>query len=84
MVPRGADQEARDRALWKAVELGWDLMDEDSFKELWGDEVELFMYDAVEKVEDWWTKWGSLLERGSPSGVVQARSLEVSISRDGW
>ncbi|KAF8201236.1 hypothetical protein K438DRAFT_1821660 [Mycena galopus ATCC 62051] len=42
----------------------WAHMDEERFRIMWGDEMEMFSYFSTEKVEDWWTKWGALLERG--------------------
>ncbi|KAG6865455.1 hypothetical protein C0991_002378 [Blastosporella zonata] len=82
-LPRGKEQEARDIKLRKAMAYGeWDHMDEKTFKAIWGDEMDLFMYDATEKVEDWWTKWGPLLIRGNPNRRSLGPSLQVSISKE--
>lgn len=47
----------------------------------WGDEMEMFSYFATDKVDDWWTKWGSLLARdtGRPE-VPVTPTVEVSVS----
>lgn len=53
-------------------------------KELWEHELVVFSHDANEAVEDWWTKWGSLLEGQSDEDsdvpVPIARSLSISVS----
>ncbi|RDB26714.1 3-hydroxybenzoate 6-hydroxylase 1 [Hypsizygus marmoreus] len=82
-LPEGEEQERRDVRLRKAMAYGeWDHMDEKTFKATWGDEMDLFVYDATEKAEDWWTKWGPLL-RGNPNRQSMGPSLQVSISKDG-
>ncbi|KAF8066743.1 hypothetical protein FPV67DRAFT_1364383, partial [Lyophyllum atratum] len=82
-LPQGREQEQRDLRLRKAMAYGeWDHMDEKTFKAIWGDEMHLLMYDASEKVEDWWTKWGPVLVRGNPNRRSMAPSLQVSISKD--
>lgn len=82
-LPEGPIQRERDSRLRYAMAYGeWDHMDEESFKEIWGDEIEMFNYDATEKVEDWWTKWGSFLERGRTNGIPAPPSIQVSVSQD--
>ncbi|KAG6833144.1 hypothetical protein H0H87_010858 [Tephrocybe sp. NHM501043] len=82
-LPHGKEQEERDRKLRKAMSYGeWGHMDETIFKVIWGDEMDLFMFDATEKVEDWWTKWGPLLIRGNPHRRSLGPSLQVSISKE--
>ncbi|KAF7369112.1 FAD-binding-3 domain-containing protein [Mycena venus] len=84
--PLGPDQKARDAKLRRVMAYGdWAHMDEDRFWEMWGDEMEMFSYFSTEKVEDWWTKWGSLLARGEGSDKDGIRtpispSVEVNIS----
>ncbi|KAF8880531.1 hypothetical protein BD779DRAFT_1675877 [Infundibulicybe gibba] len=86
-LPYGPAQEARDASLRKSTTLReWHHMDPDVFVEIWDDEIHVFEHDATESVEDWWTKWGALLERGSPTqtqglAVTRTRSLEVSVSK---
>jgi salicylate hydroxylase len=83
-LPVGEDQERRDKKLRGAMSCGeWDHMDEKTFKEMWGDELDLFAYDASEKVEDWWTKWGPLLVREGPNRRSMVPNVQVSISKDG-
>jgi len=71
-APRGSQAQLdRDATLKRAtIYDSWDSMDEKSFREMWGDEMEMFEYDAKEKVDDWWTKWGGLLAR--PRGDSEA------------
>lgn len=77
-LPVGDEQERRDTRLRNAmVYEEWDHMDEKSFKEIWGDELDLFDYDASEKVEDWWTKWGPLLVRENLNRQSFAPKVQV-------
>ncbi|KAJ7883432.1 hypothetical protein B0H14DRAFT_3432887 [Mycena olivaceomarginata] len=66
----GAAQEARDAQLRRIMAYGdWEHMDEERFREMWGDEMEMFSYNSTEKVADWWTKWGWLLVREGADGA---------------
>jgi len=40
---------------------GWEDADEEYLREVWEEYIAVFNYDAGEAVEDWWTKWGSLV-----------------------
>jgi len=78
-LPVGEAQQQRDLKLRKAMAYPeWEHMNEKSFKAIWGDEIDLFVYDASEKVEDWWTKWGPLLTRASMSRQGELSSLPTS------
>lgn len=81
---RGPDQANRDAQLRGAtVHESWEHMDEDSFRDMWGDELGMFSYDADEKVEDWWTKWGVFLPRPrSNASIPPTPTVEVSVSKD--
>ncbi|KAG5652553.1 hypothetical protein H0H81_004614 [Sphagnurus paluster] len=82
-LPQGKEQEQRDLRLREAMAYEeWDRMDEKTFRAIWGDEMDLFMYDASEKVEDWWTKWEALLVRGNPNRRSMVPSLQVSIYKE--
>jgi len=82
-LPQSREQVQRDLRLRKGMAYGeQDHMDERTFKAIWGDEMDLVMYNASENVEDWWTKWGPVLARGNPNRRSLAPSLEVSISKD--
>ncbi|KAF9465928.1 hypothetical protein BDZ94DRAFT_1252593 [Collybia nuda] len=79
-LPGGEEQERRDIRLRGAMAHGeWDHMDEKTFKEIWGDELDLFVYDASEKVEDWWTKWGPLLVRENLNRRSLAPNVRVEL-----
>lgn len=81
-MPHGPEQRARDAGLREAMEkalLDWDDADEEFLREAWGEYIERFALDANEMADDWWTKWGTFLDRGlSPHGS----RLKVSISLD--
>lgn len=80
----GPAQKARDVLIRQATAKSlseWDDEDEKVLKEGWGEELDILCHDASEKVDDWWTKWGALLERESASGIPFSRKLEVSISK---
>ncbi|KAF8994015.1 hypothetical protein BDQ17DRAFT_1431283 [Cyathus striatus] len=69
VCPPGPVQQQRDSTLREAMAVeDLDHMDEATFKAIWGDELALLAYDATDTVEDWWTKWGSMLKRQSISG----------------
>ncbi|KAJ7705437.1 hypothetical protein B0H17DRAFT_1037955 [Mycena rosella] len=81
-APLGAEQKARDAGLRRMMAYNdWAHIDERRFREMWGEEMEMFSYFATEKVDDWWTKWGSLLARdtGKPE-VPMSPTVEVNVS----
>ncbi|KAG6837396.1 hypothetical protein H0H93_010014 [Arthromyces matolae] len=80
MLPAGEARQQRDMKLRNAMACQeWDHMDEKTFKETYSDELKLFLYDATEKVEDWWTKWGPLILRGTPN---RRSSMQLSIMKE--
>uniref|UniRef100_A0A0W0FSV0 FAD-binding domain-containing protein n=1 Tax=Moniliophthora roreri TaxID=221103 RepID=A0A0W0FSV0_MONRR len=61
-LPKGPEQKLRDAKLrWGTA--GWDKMSEQSFWDIWGEELKFYPFDASEKADDWWTKWGALVSR---------------------
>jgi len=81
-APLGPEQKARDAGIRRMMAYNdWAHIDERRFREMWGDEMEMFSYFSTEKVDDWWTKWGSLLARdtGKPE-VPMTPTVEVSVS----
>lgn len=54
-------------------------MDEVLFKRVWGDDLRLFMYDAREKVEDWWGQWGASIVK-STNRISVAPRVQISVS----
>jgi salicylate hydroxylase len=40
--------------------------------------VRAWSYDAYEAVEDWWTKWGGILEKGQGSTDTKVRKMSVT------
>ncbi|KAL0958731.1 hypothetical protein HGRIS_014061 [Hohenbuehelia grisea] len=85
-LPRGAAQELRDAGLREAMQREtdeWDGIDEEYLKWRYERELELFAHDACEVVEDWWTKWGALLDRQAAVAGPLRSPVEVSISRNG-
>nr|GAT57011.1 predicted protein [Mycena chlorophos] len=84
-APSGPEQKARDAGIRRMMLYNdWTHIDETRFREMWGDEMEMFSYFSTEVVADWWTKWGSLLARNTDKEEMPTRpSLEVSVSSSG-
>lgn len=58
-------------------------LDEETFKMVWGNELDLVNHDASEKVEDWWNQWGAVFECKEKS--KRPTSVQVLVSRgDGF
>ncbi|CAA7263407.1 unnamed protein product [Cyclocybe aegerita] len=91
----GPEQNARDSVLRQTMVYGdWDHMDEGTFRAVWGNELSLYVHDARERVDDWWTQWGSLISREqrrervsseptSPDLPFIPNMLQVSVSTQG-
>lgn len=64
-MPQGSDkQKIRDenfRSALPRASRGWEDADEEYLQDIWEDYIALFNYEACDEVEDWWTKWGSLI-----------------------
>lgn len=58
-----------------------DQMDED-LSVLWSETLSMWLYDATEKSEDWWSKWGTgiLREFLEPEGQATAIYVDRNIS----
>ncbi|KAJ6504114.1 hypothetical protein C8R47DRAFT_1104293 [Mycena vitilis] len=82
--PTGAHQQARDarlRRMMSNADSDSTHVDEKRFREMWGDEVDMFSYSATEKGDDWWTKWGGLLaQRESDEVPLKPTPVEVNVS----
>lgn len=60
------------------VQLDGDHMDEVLFKEVWGNDLALFLNDAREKVDDWWSQWGaSIVKSSNRHSLVPPVQIEV-------
>ncbi|KAF9451601.1 FAD/NAD(P)-binding domain-containing protein [Macrolepiota fuliginosa MF-IS2] len=55
--------------------------DDDHLSRLWNDTLKMWLYDASEQVEDWWTKWGNL---GTMRELLEheTRRTTIYIDRD--
>ncbi|EPQ59065.1 FAD/NAD P-binding domain-containing protein [Gloeophyllum trabeum ATCC 11539] len=64
-VPSGSkEQKMRDenfRSALPRASRGWEDADEELLRDIWDDYITLFDYEAQEAVEEWWTRWGSLI-----------------------
>ncbi|PPQ88184.1 hypothetical protein CVT25_005149 [Psilocybe cyanescens] len=81
-MPNGPGQQMRDarmRATMVHLDVEDDHMDEVMFKQVWGDDLRLFLYDAREKVEDWWGQWGASIVKGPNRTSVLPR-VQISVS----
>ena len=56
--PKGPAREQFDAFFAKASESGGiDELNDENLLLLWSDILIMWLYDASEKVEDWWSKW---------------------------
>ncbi|KAJ8518627.1 hypothetical protein ONZ45_g4307 [Pleurotus djamor] len=86
-LPPGEAQRARDAGMREALAKesnGWDDIDEEYLNFKYERELDLFAYDPYEVVDDWWTKWGALLDRSSGGGVDKEHprgldSLDIAV-----
>jgi hypothetical protein len=79
-APRGELMTLRDSIMRSALAYeDPSVLDEETFKMVWGDELRLVNYDAAEKVEDWWNQYGSAFECKERSR--RPTSVQVMISR---
>ncbi|EPQ54316.1 FAD/NAD P-binding domain-containing protein [Gloeophyllum trabeum ATCC 11539] len=70
-LPYGPLQKMRDEGLRIAMQkelLDWDEADEEYLRSNWEEYIRMFDYDASEAVDDWWSKWGSLMDAHSSNG----------------
>ncbi|KAF4613286.1 hypothetical protein D9613_010799 [Agrocybe pediades] len=82
-LPDGEYQDQRNESLSQSMVHGdWDHMDEATFRSVWGIELEIYTHDAMDKVEDWWTQWGSMISRKRlGAGPDDKRHLAEDITR---
>lgn len=74
----GPEQDGRDMFMAASMIHGdFDHMDEASFKAVWGDHLSNYVYDAEERVEDWWSHWGSMLMRKQQKQLQRETSTDI-------
>ena len=79
-VAQGASLEARDAMMREVLSHSTpESMDEETFRIVWGTELELSTYDASESVEGWWNQWGGLFDCKERSR--RPTSVQVLVSR---
>jgi len=61
------------RAAMAQAVLDWEQADEELLREQWDEYIRMFDYDADEVADDWWIKWGKLMD------VEQQNRQEESI-----
>lgn len=69
-------QAIRDKGLRAALSqavLAWDQADEEMLREQWEEHIHMFDYDADEVAEDWWIKWGNLMDVGRQNRQEESR-----------
>lgn len=54
-------------------------LDEETFRIVWGNELDLVNHDTAEKVEDWWNQWSAVFECTEKS--KRPTSVQVLVSR---
>jgi salicylate hydroxylase len=65
-----------------SAEGGDDNDDDDELLALWGETLSMWLYDANEKVDDWWSKWGPgiVRENWEPESEATAIFVDRNIS----
>ncbi|KAF8625692.1 hypothetical protein AX15_005262 [Amanita polypyramis BW_CC] len=72
--------EARNEKLKRGMLMKeWENLDDALIPEFWQEEIELLGYDATERAEDWWAKWGWLARRVSVSSKDRKPDEECEI-----
>ncbi|KAF9529595.1 hypothetical protein CPB83DRAFT_852380 [Crepidotus variabilis] len=65
-VPKGPVQVVRDTCLQKLSEFApGNAADEEMILQMWGGELQIITHDATEKVDDWWSQYGTFIWRAS-------------------
>lgn len=68
-LPDGPEQLKRDELFKKATETtDWEDVGAIPSNQVWTNELEGYIYNTTEAVDDWWTKWGKLLDKRMDSG----------------
>lgn len=83
-----AHQEMRDERIRQTlIKADWDgeEMDEELFRVVWGNELDIFAHNADESVEEWWGQWGGMISRGEGSSVpVNEHPCEVVVTNSNF
>ncbi|KAH9475903.1 FAD-dependent monooxygenase OpS4 [Psilocybe cubensis] len=89
-LPVGPEQQARDALMRPTMRRLGDAaaaaavpdgsIDEPLFRRVWGGDLQLFAYDARERVEDWWSKWGASIVKKSSMATLVVPRVQVSVS----
>jgi len=58
-----------------------DNMDESLFRQIWGQELDIFAYDVTEQVDDWWNQFGSLIVK-RPHRKSILSDMKISVEKD--
>jgi hypothetical protein len=65
------------------ADLAWIAGDDKYLRSRWEEYINIYEYDANEAADDWWTKWGTLVERAAPKADSNnAKRLEVEVSKE--
>nr|AGK29858.1 FAD-binding protein [Volvariella volvacea] len=86
-LPHGPEQEQRD-TMWKHPHPSgekWVDLDIVASSRLSSHDIEVYMYDAADAVQDWWSTWGGLLDRHSPTKTGEKgpqSGVVISVSCD--
>jgi len=85
-MPLGPRQIARDAALRedkRKAPVAWNSGDDQYLRSRWEEYINIYDYNANEAADDWWTKWGTLVERAaSMTDSSNGKRLEVDVSEE--
>lgn len=81
VMPEGPARDQFDTFLAKSAAQDG-MMDDEELLVLWSETLNMWLYDAGEKVDDWWSKWGTgiLREYWEPESEPTAIFVDRNIS----
>ncbi|KAF8636411.1 hypothetical protein AX17_003593 [Amanita inopinata Kibby_2008] len=77
----GEHRLARDAALRLSLQARGDHWDESQLRDQWDEIGAVFGYSAREAAEDWWVKWGNLIEFGMMETVHESLGLRFEVTK---
>ncbi|TFK49266.1 FAD/NAD(P)-binding domain-containing protein [Heliocybe sulcata] len=68
------------RAVLAQAVLDWEQADEELLRSQWEEYIRMFNYDADEVADDWWIKWGKLMDVEQQNRHEESMRLQAGLS----